>query len=75
MCKKKFGYFARNDYFCTKDTKNRWTDMTYLNPFHKAKTERCLKKMQSWHTSQMTYEEQLKIADRMKANLALAETM
>ena len=49
--------------------------MTYFNQFHKEKTERCLKKMQSWFPSPMTLSEQLETAEKMKQNMALAQSM
>ena len=49
--------------------------MTYLNQFHKEKTERCLQKMQSWYTSPMSSVEQQAAAQRMKDNLRKAMSM
>ncbi len=49
--------------------------MTYLNQFHKEKTERCRKKMDSWFKSPMTLEEQQQAAEAMKQNLKTALLM
>lgn len=48
--------------------------MTYLNAYHKEKTERCCQKMQSWFKSPMTSDELYSVVETMKQkhNAALA---